>query len=248
VTYKTCFEFDDRIYWTFIQLVYDISQITVFHWALSTSEHTTLIHYSWSQIKVIDCYIASDLTSQTTRPLPSYGCLSVVAYCIYALPRNGLQLYRQITVTVLIDVECIISISAPFCRSVCSLWCCIDLEWRHFWWLHFVLHIIPCQKRLMDWERAIENVHLCPFDSVQWLPQNDTEMWQFVILLEDVRTSIKPWKKAQFSSIFKIYVADLFIDHGSKMLDFQCDWIRPKTIVLDVVQCSLVGRLFPSSG
>jgi hypothetical protein len=40
------FEFYDRIYWAFLQLVTTFTQITIFDWALSTSDNTTLIHCS----------------------------------------------------------------------------------------------------------------------------------------------------------------------------------------------------------
>jgi hypothetical protein len=46
VTYKTGFGFDDRIYWIFIQLVIIFSQITIFDWTLSTTDHTAVIHSS----------------------------------------------------------------------------------------------------------------------------------------------------------------------------------------------------------
>jgi hypothetical protein len=49
LTNKTDFGFDDRIYWTFYTTCLNISQITVFDWRLSTSDHTILIPSSWSQ-------------------------------------------------------------------------------------------------------------------------------------------------------------------------------------------------------
>jgi hypothetical protein len=71
MAYKTGFGFDDRTYWTFIQLVNNISEMTIFDWTLSTSDYTTPIH-SWSQSH---CYIAWGLTSQRTCPLSSSGRL-----------------------------------------------------------------------------------------------------------------------------------------------------------------------------
>jgi hypothetical protein len=88
--------------------------------------------------------------------------IKTLRICLLACP---MQLYREITMTIPIDFECIISLSAPFVDPLSlslslSLWSCIqyyysfcDLEWRHF-----VLHIIPCQERLMDWERAKQKV------------------------------------------------------------------------------------------
>jgi hypothetical protein len=60
VTYKTGFGFDDRICWTFIQLV------TTFHNSLSstghTSDHTTLIHYfTTTAARVLLCKGSSNL-------------------------------------------------------------------------------------------------------------------------------------------------------------------------------------------
>jgi hypothetical protein len=53
VTYKTGFQFDDRIYWTLIQLV------IIFHKSLSSTGHYTdlLLHYYWRQIQ---SHIATD--------------------------------------------------------------------------------------------------------------------------------------------------------------------------------------------
>jgi hypothetical protein len=41
VTYKTGLGFVDRIYRTYKKTRYNISQITIFDWTLSTSDHTT---------------------------------------------------------------------------------------------------------------------------------------------------------------------------------------------------------------
>jgi hypothetical protein len=52
VTYKMGFGFDDQIYWTFMQTV------TTFHKSISSTEyssssdHTTLIHYSTTKVTV----------------------------------------------------------------------------------------------------------------------------------------------------------------------------------------------------
>jgi hypothetical protein len=74
VTYKTGFGFDDRIYWTFIELV------ITFHKSLSSTgryrpDHTALNDSSAiSGARVTHCYIASGLTSRKTSPLLSNGC------------------------------------------------------------------------------------------------------------------------------------------------------------------------------
>jgi hypothetical protein len=77
VTYKTGFGFDDRIYWTFMQLG------TTFHKLLSSTGHSRLLttllwNYSDFQMNcqllLASRYIVSGLTSQKTRPPPSNGC------------------------------------------------------------------------------------------------------------------------------------------------------------------------------
>jgi hypothetical protein len=71
VTNKTGFGFDDRIYWTFPQTSYNISQITTFDWTFSTSDHTALTHYSLSlssKIKVILRLTVSQLVSLGVGP------------------------------------------------------------------------------------------------------------------------------------------------------------------------------------
>jgi hypothetical protein len=59
---------------------YNIPQINIFDWSLSTSDHVTLIHYSkWIELNSLlllaSRYIASGRTSRKTRPLLSNGCL-----------------------------------------------------------------------------------------------------------------------------------------------------------------------------
>jgi hypothetical protein len=70
-TYKTGFGFEDRIYWTLIQLVNDISQITILDWTLSTSDHTnppTKPSVSQSQ-----SYVTTDGQSDSWNKAPIWG-------------------------------------------------------------------------------------------------------------------------------------------------------------------------------
>jgi hypothetical protein len=71
VSYKTGFGFDDRIYWTFIQLV-------TFHKSLSSIGQsrflTPLLLQLICQLLLASRYVASGLTTQKTQPFPSNGC------------------------------------------------------------------------------------------------------------------------------------------------------------------------------
>jgi hypothetical protein len=73
VTYKTGFEFDDWIYWTFIQFV------TTFHKSISSTGHPRP-HCTNPHLLQLNCqlllashYIASGWATQKTHPLPSNG-------------------------------------------------------------------------------------------------------------------------------------------------------------------------------
>jgi hypothetical protein len=116
VTNKTSFGFDDRIYWTFIQ------QVTTVHkslsdtlssssdWTLSTSDHTSLLHYS---VVLRPVFWLCPLTENTIfscqecvflGPLPSNECLSIVERVCFGnvftepLPSNG-HMSHSITLT-----------------------------------------------------------------------------------------------------------------------------------------------------
>jgi hypothetical protein len=71
VTNKTGFGFDDRIYWTFVQLA------TAFYKSLSSTGHslllTTLLFQLNCQLLFASRYIASGRTTQKTHPLPTNG-------------------------------------------------------------------------------------------------------------------------------------------------------------------------------
>jgi hypothetical protein len=85
VTHKTGFGFNDRIYWTFIQLV------PKSHKSLSTGhshDHTTLIHYSWSLSHSLLYSLGSDLTENTST-IAMYCCKHYLA--TVCLPRICLR-------------------------------------------------------------------------------------------------------------------------------------------------------------
>jgi hypothetical protein len=109
VTYKTGFEFDDQIYWTFIQFV-----TTQYIW-LDTLDFWP--HYSTTAgTRFTHCYITLGWTPWKTRPLPSngcplvlrivvgitlaMGCLSRICLCgnvfIEPLPSNGFVHHNNI--------------------------------------------------------------------------------------------------------------------------------------------------------
>jgi hypothetical protein len=74
--------FDDRIYWTFIQLVIKVRK-SLSHTLSSTSDWT--LHWKYSdfqlnsKVLLISRYIISDrTTTQKTHQFPSNGCPSIV--------------------------------------------------------------------------------------------------------------------------------------------------------------------------
>jgi hypothetical protein len=73
VTHKTGFGFNERIYWTFIQLV------TTFQTSLHSTGHSRLLITLHKTTRPGDrvtlCYIASGRAAQKTRPLLSSGRL-----------------------------------------------------------------------------------------------------------------------------------------------------------------------------
>jgi hypothetical protein len=86
VTYKTGFGFDDRIYWAY----YNTSQITIFDWTLSTSDHSTLILQSES-----GSYITTDgqSASLSCSKAPMWGLRPYIYYCGFA--NAELSLWRE---------------------------------------------------------------------------------------------------------------------------------------------------------
>jgi hypothetical protein len=94
VIYKTSFGFDDRIYWTFIQLVATFHK-SVSSTGHSTSDHTTLIHSSWSQSQS-QSYIATDGRSVSLGVEPHLGlmtryfhyCLTVTVLLLWGGPSD----------------------------------------------------------------------------------------------------------------------------------------------------------------
>jgi hypothetical protein len=72
MAYKTGFGFDYQIYWTFIQLVNNISQITVFDWILMTSDHTTL---PTEPSVIVGFSLYSFGSDHTAYSLPSNGAM-----------------------------------------------------------------------------------------------------------------------------------------------------------------------------
>jgi hypothetical protein len=79
VTCKMGFEFYDQICYTFIQLVITFHRSLSLDWTLPSSDHTTLIHCSWSQSHSL--LYSLGLMSQKTHPLPINGHLTIVMYC-----------------------------------------------------------------------------------------------------------------------------------------------------------------------
>jgi hypothetical protein len=82
VTYKTGFGFDDRIYWTLFTTCHNISQIAIFDWTLSTSDHTTLIHYSWSKSKSKSHCDWRSVSQSLLVSSPMWGSWSDIYYCL----------------------------------------------------------------------------------------------------------------------------------------------------------------------
>jgi hypothetical protein len=99
---------------------YNISQIIIFDWTLSISDHTTLIQYIGT--RVTHCYTASGLPSQKTRPLPSKVCLLLSR----ALSSNGLFTKNLVSAGTCLLSRCL---SMDLCHNT---FCCFRMTHGKF--------------------------------------------------------------------------------------------------------------------